>query len=162
MNRGQHEQMEHYNRWMDLAQQFHSDHFWNQVFSNNESAFQAASSANPFAVAHEYFPKCDLYEDIGMLVLEVEVPGLKKDDIHIALKEQILTLSGEFRSLKPKRKYFIKERANLKFKKEFTLPFPVVLQNSSSDICNGVLTIKMPIDHEEMEDISITLDEQNN
>ncbi len=153
--------MDKFTKWLDLAQQYNAESFWKQIFSDKQSSFQSPISANPFSIAKDYFPKCDLFEETGEIVLEVEIPGIKKEDIHLSVHEQTLTLTGEFKSLKPKRKYFIKERANLKFKKELILPFPVNLEKGCSHLKDGILTIRMPIVREEVEDIPISSDNQD-
>lgn len=42
-------------------------------------------------------PALDLYEDSNNVVVLAELPGLKKEDIHISLHENTLTISGERR-----------------------------------------------------------------
>jgi HSP20 family protein len=146
-------------KWLDLAQQYQAESFWKQIFDEKAENPPPSPLTNPFTKAQEYFPKCDLYEESGRLVIEIEIPGLNKDEVKISINEQILTVTGEFQSLVPSRKYYIKERANHRFKKELTLPFPVLLANSSSVLNNGILVINMPINREEIEDIPIIIDE---
>jgi HSP20 family protein len=153
-------EMDKLKKWLDMAQQYQAESFWKQIFDEKNANPSSAPLTNPFSKAQEYFPKCDLYEADGRLVVEIEIPGLNKDDVHVSLNQQILTITGEFKSLEPKRKYFLKERANRRFKKELTLPFPVLLKNSSSELCNGVLAIYLPLNQEEIEDIPILFDEQ--
>src|SRR5687767_2005444 len=45
-------------------------------------------------------PSLDLYEDQNSLILTAELPGLKKEDIDIALHENTVTVSGERRNEK--------------------------------------------------------------
>lgn len=148
-------------KWLDLAGTYQAESFWKEVFEEKQTNSSSFSLTNPFTIAQEYFPKCDLYEAEGQLVVEMEIPGLNKDDVHVSMNDQTLTITGEFKSLIPSRKYFIKERANHRFRKELTLPLPVLLTNSSSVIQNGILIISLPINREEFEDIPILFDEAN-
>ncbi len=49
---------------------------------------------NRFAPAG-WVPAFDLYEDQDKLTVRAELPGLKKDQIKLTLKEDVLTVSGE-------------------------------------------------------------------
>lgn len=147
-------------KWLDMAQQYQADQFWNQIFNerNHDNFGNKAGSTNPFAVSQEYMPKCDLFESGEELILEVELPGLRKEDLQIAINHDTIAINGEFKSFHSKDKYFLKERANRKFKKELSLPFPVLTNSVQSELINGILTIKMPINREEIENIPISFD----
>jgi HSP20 family protein len=152
-------EMDKLKKWLDLAQTYQAESFWNQIFDEKKTNSTPPPLTNPFTKAQEYFPKCDLFEDDGKLVVELEIPGLSKDDVHVSINEQVLTITGEFKSLKPSRKYFLKERANHRFKKELTLPFPVLPAKCSSMLSDGILVISLPMHREEAEDIPILFDE---
>lgn len=144
-------------KWLDAAQQFQSEQFWNQIFDEkNPNKTGSSLSLSPLTVAGEFFPKCDLYETDNELILEAEVPGLGKDDLHISIRSQVLTITGEFKTMLHNRKYLLKERSNRKFKKEITLPYPVTSNHIRTEIFKGILVIVMPINREEVEDIPIT------
>ncbi|XJZ25839.1 Hsp20/alpha crystallin family protein [Bacillota bacterium Lsc_1132] len=146
-------------QWLDLAQQYQSQNFWNQIFSEKTSqAKELNSSLNPFSILQEYAPKCDLFEAEGSLVAEIEIPGLSKNDVQVEIYEQSLIITGEFKALQTKGKYFLKERVNHKFKKELTLPFPILSDQSTSGVSNGILVITMPFKGEDMEAIPISLE----
>jgi HSP20 family protein len=153
-------EMDKFKKWLDMAQQYQADQFWKQIFDdkNNNSTAKNSSDSNPFTVAHEYIPKCDLYESSEELVLEVEIPGLKKEDLHISINQQVLTITGEFKTFQTKNKYFLKERANRKFKKELTLPLPIVTHSIYSELTSGILTIKMPVNRDEIENVPISFE----
>jgi HSP20 family protein len=155
-------EMDKLKKWLDLAQQYQADQFWKQIFDeknhNSSENKTPNTNTNPFTVAQEYIPKCDLYESGEGLVLEVEIPGLRKEDLHISINQQTLTISGEFKTFQTKNKYFLKERANRKFKKELTLPLPIITNSIRSELTSGILTIKMPINRDEVENIPISFE----
>jgi HSP20 family protein len=148
-------------KWLDLAQQYQTENFWKQIFDEKTEYPSPSPLENPFTKVQEYIPKCDIYEEHGGLIAEIEIPGLNKEDIKVSINQQTLTISGEFKSLVPSRKYFLKERANHRFKKEIFLPFPVSLVNSSSVFNNGILVIHLPINQEENENVPILFDDQH-
>lgn len=147
---------------LDVAQQFQADQFWNQIFDENKATPSGKSlSLNPLTTIKEFVPKCDLYETDDQLIIEAEVPGLKREDLQISIHQQMMTISGEFKSLRPNCKYYLKERMNRKFKKELMLPYPVFVNQIRSEIKKGILTIVMPLYREEVEDIPITFEQSS-
>ncbi|MFZ7944337.1 MULTISPECIES: Hsp20/alpha crystallin family protein [Bacillaceae] len=149
-------------KWLDVAKQFQSDQFWNQIFEeNNKKSSRNHLSRNPQTTVNELFPKCDLYESDQELVVEAEIPGLTKEDLQISIQQQLLTIAGEFKALHQNRQYYLKERANRQFKKELTLPYPILMNKVKSEIRNGVLTIVMPFYRDEIENIPIAFDQTN-
>lgn len=144
-------------KWLELARDHQADNPWKQIFEDKEAAYLQKNTENPFLSLEEYFPKCDLYEAEGNIVVEMEIPGIRKEDINISINHQSLTISGEFKTLHSHRKYFLKERINRKFKKELTLPVPVHYSNTSSEVVNGVLVIRFPMLQDDSVDIPIDL-----
>ncbi len=136
-------------KWMDVAQQFQSEAFWNTIFDTAQK-----NNLTPFT-ASDFFPKCDLYEMDQELVAEIELPGIKREQMQLSIHEQMLTITGEFKSFQQNRKYFLKERANRSFKKELTLPYPIMIEQVKSEFHKGILSIVMPINQDEMETIPI-------
>ncbi|MDP4083588.1 MAG: Hsp20/alpha crystallin family protein [Bacillota bacterium] len=151
-------ELDKFKKWLDLAGQNQSESFWNQIFDEKVQNNEKQTIPNPFTVAQEFIPKCDLYEVDNILVLEIEIPGLKKEDLRITINHQNVMIIGEFKSFHSKNKYYLKERANRTFKKELSLPFPILIQSIRSEISSGILIIKMPINREEIENIPITFD----
>src|SRR5882672_111858 len=49
-------------------------------------------------VSSGWAPALDVHEDKDGFVVSVELPGMKKDDIHISLHEGSLSISGERKS----------------------------------------------------------------
>jgi len=78
--------------------------------------------------------------------IEVDLPGVKKDDISIDVSDGILTISGE-RSHKEEVKeedYYKLESSYGKFQRSFTLPDGVDAENISAASDNGVLEVVVP------------------
>lgn len=78
--------------------------------------------------------------------IDVDLPGLKKEDINIDIKDNTLTISGE-RKLKEEVKeedYYKVETSFGKFQRMFTLPDGVDIENISASSSDGVLEIIIP------------------
>ncbi|MGG5253942.1 Hsp20/alpha crystallin family protein [Neobacillus sp. SM06] len=146
-------------QWLDLAQQYQAQGFWNQIFTDKTAEKnEMGQMVNPFSLPQEYAPKCDLFETDGFLIAEIEIPGLKRHDIQVAVNEQTVVITGELKALQANGKYYLKERVNRKFKKELTLPFPILPDQCTNEVADGVLVISMPVKAEDMEAIPISFE----
>jgi HSP20 family protein len=151
-------ELDNFKKWLDHALPYQSGNFWEHISDENTNPAPTAQK-KAIVKKQEIFPKCDIYEKDGELVVEIEIPGVNKDDLHVSINEQILLITGECRSLEPNRKYFLKERVNQKFKKELTLPFPVLPNKGCSMLSNGILVIHLPVNEDGIEDIPILFNE---
>ncbi len=91
-------------------------------------------------------PNVDVYSNSNELVIEVELPGVKKEDIEVTLLKDTLTI----RALKlecfeeDKINYVCMERAFGRIYRAVELPFPVDTMKIKAVYKNGVLTIIVP------------------
>ena len=100
---------------------------------------------NRFAPAG-WVPAFDLYEDQDKLTVRAELPGLKKDQIKLTLKDDVLTVSGERKQETDAQKsdHIRRERVFGAFERSVTLPYPVNQSAISAAYEDGVLTITLP------------------
>jgi HSP20 family protein len=78
--------------------------------------------------------------------IDVDLPGVAKEDIDIDIKENTLTISGQ-RDIKKEVKeedYYKVETSFGKFQRVFTLPDNVDLENITASSDNGVLEVVIP------------------
>ncbi len=78
--------------------------------------------------------------------IEVDLPGIKKEDIDINVEGNILTISGE-RKVKDEVKekdYYKVESYYGKFSRSFTVPEKVDVENIHAESSNGVLEVVIP------------------
>ena len=87
-----------------------------------------------------FSPKIDISEKGNQLIIDAEVPGIKKEDLKITLQDNILTIEGEKKNVSEtkERKYFKTERSYGAFKKSFTLPEDVDSEKVDAKFKNGV------------------------
>jgi HSP20 family protein len=92
-------------------------------------------------------PAVDIEEKDDKYVLKAELPGLKKEDIHVELKNGYLTLRGE-RNMEHedrKKNYHRIERAYGSFERRFMLPDGVKESDIHAKYKDGVLELTVPI-----------------
>lgn len=92
-----------------------------------------------------YEPTVDIWESDGALVLQADVPGVKKDDVEINLDKDVLTISGrvaldEYDGLRP----VYSEFGVGNFFRRFSLGETIDQAKIAADMAEGVLTVTLP------------------
>ncbi|HEX3621900.1 MAG TPA: Hsp20/alpha crystallin family protein [Acidimicrobiales bacterium] len=96
------------------------------------------------ALADGFVPDADLEETEDAYVVEVELPGVNKDDVNISLSGRRLTVDGERKE--KEREGILRRRARTvgRFHYEITLPGSVDEGGVSANLDDGVLTVRVP------------------
>ncbi|MBT8358337.1 MAG: Hsp20/alpha crystallin family protein [Deltaproteobacteria bacterium] len=91
-------------------------------------------------------PTVDIYETDEAIILKAELPGIKREDVSVEVKDNILTLSGErVEDKKVKEEcYFRKERCCGTFSRTFNLQHRVQPDKIKAKFKDGILTIQVP------------------
>jgi HSP20 family protein len=91
-------------------------------------------------------PDVNIFEKGDDVVLEADLPGLSKDQIHVEVQNQRLTLRGERKrdGEVEEREYYRCERPYGSFSRVFTLPTSVDVNKIDASFKEGVLTLKLP------------------
>lgn len=93
-------------------------------------------------------PPIDVYETAETYVITVEVPGLTRDQIELAVEDTRLTVRG--RRLESAARdgdpvhYHLIERGHGAFARSFEFPQRVAVDEVKADLAEGVLTISLP------------------
>lgn len=97
-------------------------------------------------------PVVDVEERENELVLNAELPGMKKKDIEISVEDNVLTLVGEKKTEDKKGSgdYYRSERFFGRFERSFTLPTYVETDKANATFKDGVLQIALPKKEEAM------------
>ncbi len=87
----------------------------------------------------------DVYEDTQKLVLKLEVPGIRKEDLNIHVEGRTLTVKGErkFESEEKEENFTRIERRFGSFVRSFTLPATVSTEDVAATSTDGVLSISL-------------------
>jgi HSP20 family protein len=93
-----------------------------------------------------FSPNVNSREAKNAYFVEIDLPGIKKDEIYIDIKDNVLTISGE-RKVKNETKeesYYKIESTYGKFVRSFTLPKNVDIEKIEANSSDGVLEVKIP------------------
>ena len=113
----------------------------NSIFND----FARPEAGQETLAAGNFVPAVDVYEDEQKLVLKLEVPGIKQEDLDVRVENQTLTVKGE-RKLENEEKeenFHRIERRFGTFTRSFTLPVSVDTASIAAKYENGVLAIQL-------------------
>lgn len=91
-------------------------------------------------------PALDFAETPKEYVVRLDIPGVARDDLDVALNGNLLTLSGK-RELHKKEKgedFLWEERIEGRFTRTLRMPGPVQEGKVEATYNDGILTVKMP------------------
>jgi len=102
------------------------------------------SSARPST--SKWYPAVDVLESKESYLIRAELPGMKREDIKVEVKDGTLVLSGERKSEKPAEgvEYRHAERVAAKFWRSFSLPETVKQDAIEATYKDGILEIRVP------------------
>lgn len=91
-------------------------------------------------------PAVDIYETEDSIVLKAELPGVKREDVSVEIKDNLLVLKGEkkFERDVKEENYHRMERAYGAFQRSFTLPNIVDKDKVRARYKDGVLEVILP------------------
>lgn len=91
-------------------------------------------------------PNLDVYSSPVEVVVEVEMPGVRKEDIEVTLLEDILTIKAlKYECFdEDKVNYVCMERAFGRILRKVEIPFPVDTSRMKAVYKRGVLTVRIP------------------
>lgn len=93
-----------------------------------------------------FSPAIDVEETNNSFLIKAEVPGMKKEDIKVAVDEDGITISGERKREKEEKgkTYHRIERAYGKFKRYIPFPKEVEPDRAKASYKDGILEIEIP------------------
>ena len=91
-------------------------------------------------------PSVDIFEEKDHLVMEAELPGMKREDFEITIENNVVTLKGDrkFEKKTEGENYHRVERSYGSFTRSFTLPQNVTADGATADFDNGLLRVTFP------------------
>ena len=108
--------------------------------------FLAPRGAKADMDAYKWAPSVDVSETADGFEVRAELPGVAKDDLHVSVKDNLLTLSGEKRQEKvdDAQNYRRIERRYGSFQRKFSLPREVEADDIKAEFSDGILTLSIP------------------
>jgi HSP20 family protein len=98
----------------------------------------------------QWTPAVDIKETVAQFVILVDLPGIDKKDVSIAMENNVLTIRGERNTYTSDKKedkgqqYYRVERSSGSFYRRFTLPETVDSKGIQAKMQQGVLEISIP------------------
>jgi HSP20 family protein len=92
-----------------------------------------------------FYPDVDHVEDEQLIRIFIDLPGMDKNDIHLSIKDHVLTIKGERFILYPEtiKKHRL-ERNNGLFTRSFAVPSGLNVADIKAKFKDGVLMIEIP------------------
>ncbi len=93
-----------------------------------------------------WHPSVDINETDDVYTITADLPGVKKKDVKVTLKDGVLEINGE-RTLKSKEDdstYHRRERSQGSFSRSFHLPETVLEDKISAGFKDGILSVEVP------------------
>ena len=94
----------------------------------------------------EWSPQLDLYETDAAFILEADLPGVKKQEVSVAVENGDLVLQGQrsFERLTTAGNFHCRERRAGHFIRRLSLPVSVNHEQIRAEFRNGVLRVTLP------------------
>jgi len=119
----------------DLNNRFH---YLNSAFPFFDNDTESAISG--------FTPAVNTREGEYAYHIDIDLPGVKKEDIHVDIEDNVLKISGErnFKNEVKEEDYYKVETTFGSFQRNFTLPENIDVENIDASSENGVLEIVLP------------------
>jgi HSP20 family protein len=103
------------------------------------------SGDNELVTAAGFVPPVDIYEDENKLVLKIEIPGMRQEDLDVRMENNTLTVKGErsFQNEGKEENFHRVERRYGSFYRAFTLPNTIDPNNIKAEYDAGVLRLEL-------------------
>ncbi|HLS16843.1 MAG TPA: Hsp20/alpha crystallin family protein [Paenalcaligenes sp.] len=88
----------------------------------------------------------DIKEDENAYVVHAELPGVKKDDIHVEIEGGLVTIKAEVtqEETTENERMLRRERYTGSVSRRFELPVEVDLDQANADYTDGILVLNLP------------------
>ena len=116
-----------------------------------EYSFSQASGSEDEMSSYGWRPRVDIYAVEAVIVIKADLPGVKKEDVSVEVKDNLLTLKGMRTQDADSGDecYFCQERNFGQFQRTFTLQYNVDPEKIKASFKNGVLKVTVPEPEEE-------------
>jgi HSP20 family protein len=93
----------------------------------------------------EWAPSVDVLQKDGDLVVRVEMPGVKPEDVHVAVHNRVLTISGERQIDEEEERagYYVRELRHGSFQRSMILPEGIEEERIHARYQDGILEVTL-------------------
>jgi len=135
--------MNKFKDWMDMAKNLHGKDFWSSVFDQPNSNI-SKNFSDMFQSADSSFPRVDMYSNSIENVIVIELPGLKKNDVHLTIEGANIRIRGVVPTSYPSHKRIMGERFVGEFNRLIPLPEHMNKKDVSARFVDGALILNYP------------------
>ena len=98
------------------------------------------------SVRSAWQPRVDMCETAEAIIVEVELPGVRREDVRIEVEGDILHITGERHTAaeRQERNYYRAERSYGRFERQLRLPGTVAREAIRAEFDAGILIITLP------------------
>ncbi len=90
-------------------------------------------------------PACSIDEDIGVVTLKLEMPGVTKEGLDVSVESNTLAIEGRRSEPPPSGDWLLRERPVGSYRKVFTLDETIDREKIEALLADGMLTVKLHI-----------------
>ena len=123
-----------------------NNNFWRDSFEDFDNMFPGFFDDGGLEKSFAGF-NTDVMEKDGNYILQAELPGFNKEDIHVDLKNNILSISASHKEEKKegdeKTRYIRKERRSTSYSRSFRVA-NVLPEDISASYKDGILEVTFP------------------
>ena len=103
------------------------------------------SGENELVTAAGFVPPVDIYEDENKLVLKIEIPGMRQEDLDVCMENSTLSVRGErsFETEGKEENFHRVERRYGSFYRAFTVPNTIDPESIKAEYDAGVLRLEL-------------------
>jgi HSP20 family protein len=93
-----------------------------------------------------FLPAVDIYQEGDNVIVEMEMPGVKTEQVDVSVENDVLTISAKKEEKKEVKKedYYHKEIRKGSFSRSVILPMKVKGEESTAEVSAGVLRVVLP------------------
>jgi len=134
-------------KWYKMAQKNPAQDFWTKVFDSPQNTSLLEQISN-MITPRKTFPYTDIYQTGQEIVVLIDLPGIKKQDIQIQIANDRLLIKG----VAPESHYssglVSSERFTGKFERTINLPEMIAKTGYKASLRDGLLEIRLPRGYE--------------
>jgi HSP20 family protein len=135
-------------RWNPMRDIMSMEREFNKIFNSLERKFGFGNGDNENQEFDNavWMPMTDILEDDNQYYLNIDLPGIKKEDVKINYSNGQLSISGERKqeNVEKNTKYHRAERSYGKYYRSFTLPQKIKENEIDAEFKDGQLKISIP------------------
>ncbi|RST72021.1 Hsp20/alpha crystallin family protein [Siminovitchia acidinfaciens] len=133
-------------KWMEVTQKYQNGKFWDMVFDEHppgETDLEEEDELEERPASLKY-PQTDIFLTEQEVILLMEIPGAKKEDISLTVSGSRLVVRGDLQPPLINGVTVQNERLYGEFQREIDLPEPAESKNMMARFENGLLVISYP------------------